>query len=456
MKNDANFDDLDQDEEAELRGAGAGADNSSNSFNSCSDVKHTTAQWPDPPAQEAFYGLAGDIVRVIEPHSEADPTAILDQTLIGFGNVVGRRPHFRVESDTHYTNEYTIEVGNTSKGRKGTSWGRARGIFEADDPDWVRTRIQDGLSSGEGLISAVRDPTEKQEPIRKRGSGEIEGYQTVIEDQGVSDKRLLVVQTEFASTLRVLERDGNTLSAVTRQAWDTGNLRTLTKKPMSATDAHISIIGHISCDELRRYLNRTEAGNGFANRFMFHCVRRSKLLPEGGSPSDVDLAPLRCRLQEAIEFARTVTEMCRDEDTRAIWREVYQELSQGKPGLLGAITSRAEAHVTRLSCIYALLDRSAVIRRPHLMAALALWEHAEESARFIFGDALGDPNADAILKALRMTAAGLTQTDIMAFFNRNKPANEIQRALEVLIASGLAKSEIEETKGRCAERWYAL
>src|SRR5256885_1686501 len=53
--------------------------------------------WPDPPAPEAFHGLAGDIVQAILPHSEADPSALLVSLLIGIGNVIGRTAHFRVE-----------------------------------------------------------------------------------------------------------------------------------------------------------------------------------------------------------------------------------------------------------------------------------------------------------------------------------------------------------------------
>ena len=56
-----------------------------------------------------------------------------------------------------------------------------------------------------------------------------------------------------------MRRDGNTLSVVIREAWDTGGLHTLTKNdPITATDAHISIIGHITIEELLRHLDETE------------------------------------------------------------------------------------------------------------------------------------------------------------------------------------------------------
>jgi hypothetical protein len=51
--------------------------------------------YPSPPDDAAYYGLAGDIVRRIEPHTEADPVALLVQILVVFGNVIGRSAHMR-------------------------------------------------------------------------------------------------------------------------------------------------------------------------------------------------------------------------------------------------------------------------------------------------------------------------------------------------------------------------
>src|SRR5262249_55134185 len=155
-------------------------------------------------------------VHVLGPHTEADPVAILAQGLVMFGSIIGRGCHYRVEGDRHYGNLFACLVGRTSKGRKGTSYGRVLAALKPLDETWVQAA---GLSSGEGLISAIRDPdtdtageTGKNKP-----------------DPGVADKRLLVVESEYASVLRVIAREGNTLSAVIRQAWDTGTLRTLTK-----------------------------------------------------------------------------------------------------------------------------------------------------------------------------------------------------------------------------------
>src|SRR5829696_6504311 len=98
--------------------------------------------------------------------------------------------------------------------------------------------------------------------------------------------------------LRVVERDGNTLAAIVRRAWDSGALATLTKNnPTTATGAHISIMGHITRDELLRYLSRTELASGFANRFLWIASKRGRLLPDGEAVPDTVLAPLAARLK---------------------------------------------------------------------------------------------------------------------------------------------------------------
>lgn len=410
------------------------------------------SQWPTLNPL-ALHGVMGELVRAIEPHTEADPVALLIQGLAAFGNCLNRGPHFRAEADQHGMNLFAVLVGETSKGRKGTSWGYIRNLFRIVDEDWAEKRILSGLSSGEGLIWAVRDEITKVEPIKEKGrpTGE---YQTIIVDPGVEDKRLFVLESEFANALHVSSRDGNTLTAIIRQAWDAGDLRTMTKNSAAkASGAHISILGHITRDELLRLLSTTEAANGFCNRFLWLCVRRSKSLPEGGQIHEADLGPIQRRLMRAVQFARGTGEVCRDEEARALWIDAYPQLSEGKPGMLGAIVSRAEAQVMRLACLFALLDESALIRVEHLRASLALWDYCEASARYIFGQRLGDPVADELLSALRQHPQGMTRTEIRDWFGRNRKACELDRGLSLLKHQGLARSETQESGGRPSERW---
>jgi len=415
----------------------------------------TAVEWPGRASPAAWHGLAGSIVEMLDPHTEADPHAVLVTLLVMFGSALGRGPGFVAEGDFHATNLFAVLVGATSKGRKGTSLGRARQLIAHADPEWAAGRIVSGLSSGEGVTWQVRDPIMKMVAVREKGrpTGE---YVEEIDDQGVEDKRLFVVEGEFAQALRVMRREGNTLSPTLRNYWDQGDVAALTKgSPVRATGAHVSIVGHIVRDELRRELTSTDMGNGFANRILWVCSRRSKLLPEGGSPSEDDLRGAGELLAVCLRYGREAGVMRRDDDARELWHHVYGELSTGTPGLVGAVVSRAEAQVMRLAVLYALLDTSKVIRRQHLEAALALWDYSRRSAQFVFGDAVGDQAADQILDALRRSADGLTRTQIRDLFGRNVSGSRIDLALRALEEQRLACCRPESTGGRPAERWFA-
>src|SRR5262249_54087636 len=156
--------------------------------------------------------------------------------------LIARSAYARVCPSFHHGNEYALLIGQTSAARKGTSWDEVKRLLAPVDQDWFEQRITGGLSTGEGLIYHGRDAVEGREPIKEKGR--IVDYQDVILDHGVSDKRLLVVETEFARPLQAMRREGATLSAIVRQAWDGGNLRSLVKgNPYRATGAHVSIIG---------------------------------------------------------------------------------------------------------------------------------------------------------------------------------------------------------------------
>jgi hypothetical protein len=407
---------------------------------SVASVASVASEWPQID-EAAYQGLAGEVVEAIEPHSESDPIAILTQFLALAGNAMGRTAYYRVEDNWHHTNLFAVLVGESSKSRKGTSLGRARAIMKVADQAWSDNRLKGGLSSGEGLINEVRD--ERREWNKKEGREEIV-------DVGVADKRLMVVEAEFASALAVMERPGNTVSEHMRRAWDGDKLSTMTKhSPLCATGAHISIIGHITIDELRTRLTRTDAANGFANRFLYPLVRRSKELPFGGSLEDSVTLKLGERLHEKIVSAQGVGRVEMTSPAREQWETVYSDLSAAQPGLLGAVAARGEAQVVRLGLIYALLDGSGQIDVPHLKAALAFWEYCESSAAFIFGDLLGDPIADEIARALQHAGPdGMTRTVIRDLFGRHRSADRIGAALALLTTKGRARSESRDTGGR--------
>lgn len=400
--------------------------------------------WPTPPDGSAYIGLAGEIVRAIEPHTEADPLGLLAQLLVMFGSAGGRGPRVVVEDTAHHANENVVLVGESSLARKGTSAERIRSLLRGVNPDWDRHHVKAGLSSGEGLITAVS----------KMGD---DGGEIAVAE-GVSDKSLLVLETEFGSVLRALEREGNKLSSMIREAWDHGNLATLTKNPLTEKNAHISIIGHITADELLALLSKIDAANGFANRFLWLAVRRSKVLPFGGGGVE-GRAALEAKLKAAIAFAPKVGAMGLERAAREVWADNYARLTTPPPGVLGKVTSRAAPHVLRLAMLYALMDCQPTIPADHLRAALALWDASARCAAYIFGDALGDPVAEKILAAIRDAApAGLARNQIREdVLHRNTTAPRIKQALALLLGHALIREERDAaTGGAPALRYYAV
>ncbi len=146
-----------------------------------------------------------------------------------------------------------------------------------------------------------------------------------------------------------------------------------------------------------------------------------------------------------------------DRNAREMWKRNYERLSEGQPGLFGAVTSRAEAQVVRLALLYAMLDDSRTplwdspgkmvpcspehIRTEHLKAAMALWQYAEDSARFIFGGLTMEQR-----KIVDFLADGpRTRTEIYTkCFQRNRSAKDIGADIDALVK---ARQVIQVTNG---------
>ena len=266
-------------------------------------------EWPELH-DDALHGLVGDFVRTVDPHTEADPAALLIDFLVSFGSAVGPTPHAVADGARHGANLFAVVVGDTSRARKGTSRAQVRRPYEVADPEWSNNRVKGGLASGEGLIAA----------LTRSGDGPV-------------DRRLYVVEPEFARVLGVAGREGSTLSPIVRQAWDSGTLRVITRRePLEVSDAHVSILGHITEEELQRRLTDTEAANGFANRFIYVCARRSKLLPSGGSLPELEIGRIGRLCRHALEDGRRIVEVRRSSEAEELWNQLYREMADGDPG----------------------------------------------------------------------------------------------------------------------------
>ena len=383
--------------------------------------------------QFALYGLAGEAVRTLAPHTEAQPEAILLQLLAAFGNILGPGPHCMVGATRHTLNLFLVLVGESSKARKGTSWNQISRLFAEVDPAWTENRVTSARLTARGLIGIM--------------------------GQTAGDRRLLVLAEELASVLHTMGRSRSQLSPLLRCAWDSGTLRLLDRdRLVQASGGHLSLIGHITQRELAESLHRTEAHNGFANRCLWALVQRSQCLPDGGNVDPQELSAIARRLTRAVEWAQGQPEIPfrRDPAASELWSDHYASLSQAESRLHGAATGRAEAQVLRLSALYAALDCSPLIRLPHLQAALTLWDYCSCSAASLFGACVGDSIADRISEALQATENGLTREQIRKLFHGRVGSGSIDQALEKLSSLQLVTSRYVAGRGRPTTVWFAI
>jgi hypothetical protein len=393
-------------------------------------------EWPTFDAV-ALYGLPGDVVGVVEPHSEADPAALLLTFLTMFGSAVGGMAYAAVGGARHPARLFTVIVGDTAKSRKGVSFRDVRQVFDLADHMWTGGRIVGGLASGEGLIAHLQN---------QPGSA-------------------LVLEEELSRVLTVASREGSTVSQIVRQAWDDTELRVMTKKPLTASGANVSIVAHITLDELHDRLADNEVLNGFANRFLFACARRSKRLPSGGNLDSETLGALAECVARALDAARAVGCMRRSAAAECRWEQIYDAMAEDDPGgMLGAATARAEAQVLRLSVAYALADGSSTIEVVHLDAAYALWHYCRASAAYIFGDASGNPLVERVVQIVHEGSTvtrgeedhdrGIARSELHKRLGSHTRGSDLDRAIAVATRTGRIHERERRTAGRSARVLY--
>lgn len=409
--------------------------------------------WPTLPAA-ALTGLAGDVVRAATADSEADPAAVLTTFLPWFGAAVGNGPRVSVGEKSHCARLFVALVGATARARKGTSKAQAARLMrdaellpESGAPGCAYT--SGPLSSGEGLIYAVRD-------------GEDSDAEDA--DHGVTDKRLIVIEEELGAALRAMQRQGNTLSTALRDFWDASGqwdrIAPITKSSrIGATNPHVAIVGHITAAELGDLLASNDLHNGLANRFLWACARRSRLVSRPKPIPDDTAQALAARIAAALGAGRVRERMTLTADAWALWDRLYPSLTADRPGAWGAATARAEAQTLRLALIYALLDGAAQIEVAHLKSAAGVWTYCLKSARYVFAEAVEESgDGRQLLDALRAAPGHeLTQTQISHdVFKRHKSRRELTALLGQLQESGRVTSEVRKGDAPRAVTYWRL
>lgn len=409
-----------------------------------------------PPHSDYHDGFISDFVDAISPHSEADPWGIYIHAVAMLGALFGPNPWVGIERTRHHCNEFFCFVGETSTGRKGTAYANAKELMPLFGPDGKETDrlFAVGLSSGEGLIHCVRDPLlGKPHTKEEKSEAMMNSEGLCLIDEGVPDKRLCVSAPEFAAVLGVLKRETNTLSAVLRQAWDCGTLAVMTRKdPLRSTTPHISIIAHCTKTDIVKYLEESDLGNGFTNRFIWICVEQSKIVPYTKTPLlYYDFSVFQSLASKATAFAQKQGRVELSKEADAVWYD-YRMSEKNRDMNESVATVRAPAHCLRIALILAMADLSPEIGPKHLQSAMKIVDYSIRSARWVFGDFAGvilGPDEEKIMTWLDRpeNSDGCGQSDVLkGCFGGNKSAEMVTTYLTTLSKIGRIRMEFRQGK----------
>jgi hypothetical protein len=387
-----------------------------------------------------FHGILGQIVDAADGTTEADPVGVYASLLAGAGVLMGPRPHVMVGNTRHPLLIWPLLFGRTGSGRKGEATGTAEiFLLSSSIGPWAPLFVS-GLSSGEGLIERIRDVRDE-------------------EDKGGSeDKRLVVIEPEFATVLARAKREGSTLGSVLRLAWDGKPLSVLNRTALKASSSHVGIIGHVTPKEFRMKLAEAEISGGTYNRFLPFFVERSKRLPIPEGVDEQTRRQLGAELTEKIVAAgQARSRITLDRGAVELWHaELYDEMTEAddEDEAWSEFARRAAPYCLRAAALLTVLDEMSVIHDVHLKAAGALVKYSIASAKYVLDRQIRDPRLDRIRRNIDAAGQdGLTRSAISGLFSRNLAKTVLDELLDGLVDTGEYERFDRATGGRPAEAY---
>jgi hypothetical protein len=210
------------------------------------------------------------------------------------------------------------------------------------------------------------------------------------------------------------QRSGNSLTETIRKAWDSPLfLKTENKNsPLTASQPHISLIGHITRQELLDTLKMVDLANGVANRVLWCAARRTGDMPNPEFLNWSNYPKIVAKLQLVFRQRLANTDepafFGRTPEAKNYWDTLYRQLNAEKEqSTVDNALARDTSHILKIALIFAIADQQSAINAEHLKAALAVIDFCLESARWIFGRATGNRLANNILTELRRSPKGL-------------------------------------------------
>ena len=414
---------------------------------------HRNAPRPDPVC---LYGLIGDVARAGAENTEANPFAIAANFIAYMSAAVGRGPFMAVGNTWHHCRAFTLHVGRSGRGRKGDAVSLVHRIDRA-----LRDLVKDdealhmldvapkvhggGLSSREGLVFLIHD-------------GYSEGKNDI---PPIADKRLWVVESEFANILQQSKRDGNTLSPALRDCWDGVSLKPATKSNrLYCTDPHVCLSGAITPTELLSVMATKDLTNGFANRFLMFWAERTQIVPFSTSTPQDEVNRLASRVMDVLTFCgaqfydekKDSIEITMTAAAKAVYVKLYRgELNDSSAGeRITALIERRAPMLLRLAMLFALCEMKSEVDEHHIKAALAWIRYSVDSIKFVFASAADEvivaevnDAAQKILDYLSKVGEASRKQLTVDCFQKHASKDRLDAALDELLSSNPPRITVE-------------
>jgi hypothetical protein len=338
---------------------------------------------PPEPTEAMFYGIVGKVAEAAADKTEVNPVAAATAFMSFLAANMGRDAFTYIGDTIHHPRIFTLHIGRSGRGRKGDSQQltfRIRQQIENLDKKLLGHLHTGSLSSKEGLASLIQDA---------------QGDRT-----GTEDKRLWIVESEFANVLHQTKRDGNTLSTALRDLWDGSDIKPATKNGRTWVSApHVGIHANITPIELKALLTSKEMSNGFANRFLYIWAESTTEIAFPKATPGHIIDALAQETMDVIRFAKgkypdmqNSQEISMSAAAKEYFEAIYPTIRRPLASdFITNILERRAAYVRRLAMLFALTDGARVVEPCHLTAALAWVNYGVQSVRSLRGGKPSSP-----------------------------------------------------------------
>ena len=408
---------------------------------------------PPDVTSRMFPGLLDEVVHHCCDQSEAAPVAVAANCLVHFAALVGSVVYIPIGNERRRLNEFFLMVGPTGMG-KGSSWHGPKQIFRQTE-ECLATRFTERRKQGNSE-DIDKYPELK---IHTGGLSSSEGMAASLDDSEVTDKRMLVCEPEFGNIMTQCQRQGNTLSAVMRNAYDGVDIKPLTKRNrVQVTEPYICLMANTTAQEFNRHdISNMLHHNGMLNRFLILWQHPPAPVPFPPPVADSHIEALAEAFADRILFARNYSyqtdyrktqprPLSLDPDAKSCWAAHYNKLIN-RPDCeqVTSLTRRHRLHALLLASYFALLDYRMSLSSDDIHTALDWCAYSHASVVYISNSQAEQYQAEGIhllsgkilfaIRKIYQEQGKCSASDIYHWFRNKLRRKQLQASLEVLLNS---------------------